>query len=269
MGALLIAMFTACSQGVPYTKRSVPTRATASVEIRSGLPVTLVTLGDVGDVELVLDLGSTHALTLTRNTLTRLSARPTGETHTFTDASGNSLTAAVYILPVLRWGGVEWRNVRVIDARWHPDYEPPLKVGVLGRRLFQGLRITLDFNNGRVQLAASTGCGPRAIPITERWGVVVPVTINGEQVQALIDTAATHNVTTEPRFAGVASLALGGEARPARFVEANLEGLPTSVLLGTPFLQANTITIDLGARCVESERTIAAVEVDSGNGTGH
>jgi hypothetical protein len=239
-----------CASPPAYTTREVaPAASAARVEVRELLPVVTVKVQDE-QVELVWDLGSTHALSLPAYVLERVGARATGEVVRYTDAGGHALEARVFAVDRLEWGGVTWRGVRAVEAIWSEAYAPPLRLGVLGRPLFAGMRLVLRLGAGEVLLEPSAGCGASAAQLTNDHGLIVEARIGGEEVTALLDTAATANITTTKHLRGPQRLAIDGVALgEVELSYAPLHGLPTQILLGMPFWLTHEVMLDLGAGC--------------------
>jgi hypothetical protein len=255
--ALLGAWLAACGgpRGPHFTGREVAARPTrASVELRRELPVIEVHVGG-RPVELVWDLGSSRGLTLPREVLAQLGARPTGERVKHTDAMGHALEGEVYVVPSVRWAGVEWREVRAVEAVWHPDYAPPVRLGVLGRPMFRGLRVLYAAQQGWVELGPSSPCPAESVKLEEDQGLFIEASLGqGPTRRILLDTAATGNLTTEAALAGTHNIFTGSRPQGKVALEyAPLDGLPAEFLLGTPFWLGREAMLDLGAGCASFE----------------
>jgi hypothetical protein len=87
--------------------------------------------------------------------------------------------------------------------------------------------------------------------LEEDQGLYVEVRLGaGEERRALLDTAATGNVTTEPALAGTHNIFTGIQDQGKVSLEyAPLDGLPADVLLGVPFWLGREAMLDLGAGC--------------------
>ena len=250
--AALLALLatTACAHAPAFRARSLPSGGAAAVALQAGL---LVTTTDVAGhpIELVVDLAATHPLTLPAEALARVGARPTGDSVRYQDATGTVLEARVFTVSELTWAGVTWRDVRAVEARWSPDYAPPVRLGVLGLPLLRGLRVALSVASGAVTLAPESACPRDAIRLDTADGLVAAGRLDDDDVAILIDTAATGDIATTRARGGRHRLWLGPlDLGEIDLVPADLPAVPADVILGTPFLAAHgTVIFDLGAGC--------------------
>lgn len=201
----------------------------------------------------VLDLGSGLALTFTPDVLegAQPGLGPEGPTRRFTNARGDALQSRSRRVAAVKFAGRLWVDTLAAEAVWHEDYAPPLELGVIGWSLLERERVTIDVEKGELTLAPSQpGCA--GIPVTvDGRGIVVQVEIGGRRIDAILDTAATGTITTDPNLADASPVRMGGrEVEVGAIHHVDLRGLPAPVLVGVPFFRAQRVTIDLPARCL-------------------
>jgi len=253
--APIATLLLACGSAPPFAARDPADGAPSPLSLQAELLVTEAALtGTATRTEpLVLDLGSAFAATLPAEALAALGARRTDELVRFVDARGVALRSPVWIVPRLAWGGWVWRDVRVVEARWSDGFAPPLRVGVIGRRLLDGLRVIVRVADGVVRVAPSAPCGPGGVAFTLDGGGILDARVAGAPARVLLDSAATAHIATRPGGGGARVVSIGGHDLGALDVVAlDLPGVPADLILGVPlFATRREVVIDLGARCLE------------------
>lgn len=243
----------ACVHPKAYAERTVPSPQPTQIRREAGLLVAQAQVNGE-KVELVLDLGSAHPLTLPLPDLQRTHAIAMGEVVRYHDATGTPLSADVYDVAELAWAGVTWRHVRAVEARWSGGFSPPVRAGVLGLPLFRSLRLALRVMAGEARVEPSRPCGASGIAMKVDHGLLLDARLDSEPVTTLLDTAATHDVATSFARSGRHRLTLGElDVGTIDLAGAELPGVPADLMLGTPFLARYAeVDVDLGAGCVEA-----------------
>lgn len=203
---------------------------------------------------LVLDLGAGIPLTATADVLSWAASRPPADgpsTRTVSTAHGDRLTLQRRVLAGVRLADRIWRAVDASEAGWSPQYAPPVQIGVLGWPLLLSTPLAIDLPGGFIEAAPPVEPAD-CIPFTlDERGVVVTLEIDGRAVPAILDTAATATLVTDPALAGLGAVHLAG--RPVEVGErhpVDLPGLPAPMLVGVPFFAAYRVTLDGPRRCL-------------------
>ena len=142
----------------------------APLVVEAGLLRTEVQVLDDGGAwrsrALVLDLGSSRAVTLLPGDFERMAVASAEQgTLRFSNARGDAMEAKVRVAAGVRFAGTGWAAVPVSEAVWHPDYAPPLALGVIGWPLLARHRVTVDVAAGRIELGPSEpGCAGVGAP---------------------------------------------------------------------------------------------------------
>lgn len=245
-------MWMSCASVPPYTSMSYSEHVSCHLDIREDLPVTAALVGGQ-EVSLVLDLGSSFPLKLPVEVLREANAMETGHRLTFRDAAGHKLSAREFIVPELTWGPMRWKDVRAIEQVWHPDYEPPLKLGVMGWRLFADVRMVMDLGRGELLVKPSRPCAESSSLVEIGQGVYMELWEGEGRHRVLLDTAATANIVTS-RGEGTHMRTLHTSSttlHPMPFEFVVLAGLPADMILGITFWTQHKVTLDMKSRCVE------------------
>ncbi len=201
----------------------------------------------------VLDLGSALPLTLTSKMLVAAQPGrgPHGPTHRFRNARGDTLESRSTRIAGVRFAGRLWVDSLAAEAVWHEDYAPPLRFGVVGWPLLAQERITVDLAAGVLTLAPSQATCHGTPIVVDGRGVVVSVDVDGERIDAILDTAATATITTDKRLARAKSVRMGDRVvNVGPIHHLDLPGLPAPLLIGVPFFAAHRVTIDLPGECL-------------------
>ncbi|MFL6578007.1 MAG: retroviral-like aspartic protease family protein [Povalibacter sp.] len=169
---------------------AAPTRAD-----RIGRIMAPVTINGRGPFRLIVDTGANQSV-LTSSLVQALGIELTPDnTVRLTGVTGSQIVPMIK-LDSLQTGDLEQRDLKVAVMRTVSGGAE----GILGMQGFAGKRITVDFVNDRIQIAASRGqrAGFRyaSIPVEVRFNRLLLATgrVGGVKVQAVIDTGAERTL---------------------------------------------------------------------------
>lgn len=264
LGALTLS---ACSSSPLITQRSTaPTPTVVAVEMVKGLPVTTAQVrdgsGNLRPVRLVLDTGA-HLPLFIEQPVFKWAARAAQSTdgyRRFANVRGDVLTARTIRVAEVQFGALTLKDVATTEAVWHPDYAPPVRLGILGWPAFEGQRLLIDLAQARLIVGRSAPDAPCGVALrVEDGSLFVMLKVGNRTVRAVLDTAATRTFVTDPALMkaafvlpGVGVIELGARhAMPrATGVGAMFADAP-EVILGAPFFTAQRVTIDFARRCLD------------------
>jgi predicted aspartyl protease len=169
---------------------AAPTRAD-----RIGRVMAPVKINGRGPFRLIVDTGANQSV-LTTSLVENLGLQPLPEnTVRLTGVTGSQQVPTI-TLESLQTGDIDQRDLRVAVMRSVSGGAE----GILGMQGFAGKRITVDFVNDKIQIAASRGqrAGLRfaSIPVEVRFNRLLLATgrVGGVKVQAVIDTGAERTI---------------------------------------------------------------------------
>lgn len=262
-----ILALSACSSSPLITQRSTAAKPTVvAVEMVKGLPVTTAQIRDGSGtrrpVRLVLDTGANLPLFIEKPVFKWAARTPqsTDGYRRFANVRGDVLTARTIRVAEVRFGALTLNDVATTEAVWHPDYAPPVRLGILGWPAFDGQRLLIDLARSRLIVGRSASDAPCSVPLLiEDGSLIVTLQVGRRPVRAVLDTAATHTFVTDPALLkvafvmpGVGPIDVGARhamPRPTG-VGAMFADVP-AVILGAPFFQAQRVTIDFARRCLD------------------
>lgn len=266
-----VALLTACSSSPPVGQRlTAPTPTVVAVSMIKGLPVTTAhvrdTAGTMRPVRLVLDTGANLPIFIEKPVFEWAERAPesTDGHRRFANIRGDVLKARTIRLAAVRFGALTLEDVSATEAVWHPDYTPPVQLGLLGWLAFDGQRLMLDLARQRLIVGRSASDAPCNAPLLiEDGSLFIELRAADRSVRAILDTAATHTFVTDPALLtaaltmpGVGAIEVGARhvmPKPAG-VGALFADAP-DVILGAPFFSAQRVTIDFARRCVDVVRS--------------
>ena len=262
----LVALPACSSSPLVVHRRTAPTPTVVAVDLVEGLPVTTAQIRDASGalrpVRLVLDTGARLPLFIQKPVFEWAARAPrsTEGYRRFANVRGDVLTARTIRVAEVHFGALILEDVAATEAVWHPDYAPPVRLGLLGWSAFEGQRLLIDLARGRLIVGRSAPDAPCAAPLTiEDGSLVVTLEAKARRVRAILDTAATHTFVTDPVLMNAAFVlpGVGSIDTGARHALAKPSGAAAlfmdapDVILGAPFFAAQRVTLDLARRCVD------------------
>ncbi len=236
--SLLLALLAACAtaggggDGVDYTTCGLRSRATLPVTFRGNVPIVQGTINGI-PAALILDTGAT-GMALTETALHRLDLK-TDDKHVFTSHGiGGQSQAFAGVLHDFEIGGIHVPDhpVSVLPNTSQIARQQAVD-GLFGVSILSVFEVDLDFPHHVVTLYAGRICPDTVVPPWKtpfeiidasksvRGRFIVPVELDGKQLNALIDTGAEASIVAADV---VASLGV---------TQAALQAAPHAVLVGT------------------------------------
>jgi len=193
---------------------------------------------DGRDYPMMVDTGAMKTMLTPAviNTLAPRTEQSQAQRVTGVDTDAQSQYA--HIVPSLKLGPSEWKNLNVLTGMWPPprlQTRPNAPVGLIGADVLSRYDVEFDFPAKQMTLYTAQDClgwfAPwqgeyyEYFPQTVRHGLfVLPVALNGHQARAVLDTGATRTVVTK-------SVAFAAGVQPVALAQA-----PQQVSMG---VQAN------------------------------
>ena len=124
---------------------------------------------------------------------------------------GGSREAQATTIKELKLGNQARRDLNILMAGWNRPLGRSQIAMILGQDILSRTDVELDFANGMIRLVKPVGCGPSSS--LAYWGgayaeaplepvsadqphAIVPVTLNGKRMRAMLDTGAWTSVVT-------------------------------------------------------------------------
>ena len=162
-----------------------------------GRPVSMVI--DTGAEGMLVTAEAADALGMRRDPARRVRVLGTG----------GQVMAGVAALPLLQFGGLAWPSLSapVLAVPGLPALDPPV-AGLIGAPLLAAYDLDLDLPRGRLRLHDARDCPDGVRPFAPPYVMLplrlsagnqplVPVTVNGVALRAVLDTGARATVLTE------------------------------------------------------------------------
>jgi len=142
---------------------------------------------------------------------------------------GEARSQYLRVIPSFKFGSAEWVDLRVaalpiVSPEQLAQAPPP--VGLVGANVLNRYDVEFDFPARTISLYTASGCFGTFVPWTGDFQAysaqktpssrfILPISLNGHPVRALLDTGATSSVVTiaAARAAGVDSVALSRDPR--------------------------------------------------------
>jgi len=174
-------------------------RVVIPMEVRSGRPVLQIRINGEGPFPFVLDTGNPGRVILEQRLFRRLGLPALGEDRIGGPINPDSLSTSVTRLESLEFDGLRMRGVSAMA--WH---RPPMfrgadpVQGILGRRLFADLLVTLDYVRERLVVWRGALPAPDGATIfgwrPDEPHPTVPIRIGDLQVRAHVDSGNPRDV---------------------------------------------------------------------------
>ncbi len=193
------------------------TESKVELRLEGQLPFLPVTAGQE-KLELLLDLGGTHAISLTPDQLLQMQGvQFTGKTRRWTNVKGHVMVARIFVLPDVQIGPLRFLDVRGVEAVQDPDYPTPHHTGTIGRGILDAVPVLIDYPGASISFLSQSkphqmeqiaeACNGRPRQWVEvklsasSYGNVIPADVGGKQLDLILDTGATHSFLHPKVFA--------------------------------------------------------------------
>lgn len=259
----LILIGLACCFSVPFRQVSAEPVAIMDFEFRYRSPVTSILVNGV-DLSLLVDLGGSNAVALTKEELLLTKPKFIGETGKHQFLNGETYTSRKFTLDSVAFGSVLLTNVlgrEYFRASFSPkDLPGHIGIGILGQ-----FQVIINYPEKTISLFKPTvpsitfnECNGGNISELDIFEGTIrsKVSFGGENNYLFAwDTGASHNIVSPTVFpeSEIPDLIIGGESygpTPVRHIE--IEGAPFDGLIGYDFFMENLV-------CFDFERKLVAI----------